>query len=318
MSCGGMPSAGRGLEHEARDEREVLERLRQVRGGEQLVAAVALREQDRARRPTRCRRRRSAASCRARGGRSRGRSGSRARPAGRGARRCPSRAPAGCAPCRRGGRAPRRPSPRSRARPARARRSDPPRRLRGPRPGPSSLRQPNPYDEACSAITSCTASSGCPARPRRSSRSSPTRQPRGDHAAVAGLRGRHAAADRDARRRADRVPAAAAPAADRVADADRGVGARRALRRHAADRALPAVAPHARVPRPSRRRHGDDRHGALRAARSARSGPWRTGCSCAGTSSGSSTTGRRPCPRSSLDGELALHALARGGCRPAQ
>src|SRR5829696_1454122 len=41
----------------------------------------------------------------------------------------------------------------------------------------------------------------------------------------------------------------------------------------------------------------------------ARWGPWRTGCSCAGTSNGSSTTGRGPCRRCSLDGELAFHAL---------
>ena len=75
----------------------------------------------------------------------------------------------------RGGRASRRRSPRSRARPARARRSDPPRRHPGPRPSPSSPRQPNPYTQRVRAITSCAASSGCPARPRRSSRSSPTR-----------------------------------------------------------------------------------------------------------------------------------------------
>src|SRR4051794_38033172 len=42
--------------------------------------------------------------------------------------------------------------------------------------------------------------------------------------------------------------------------------------------------------------------------RSAPSGPSRTGCWCAGTSSGSSTSGRGPCRRGSVDGERALHA----------
>ena len=41
-------------------------------------------------------------------------------------------------------------------------------------------------------------------------------------------------------------------------------------------------------------------------------GPWRTGCWCAGTSSGSSTSGRGPCGgrglNYSVDGERALHA----------
>src|SRR5215217_2946839 len=41
---------------------------------------------------------------------------------------------------------------------------------------------------------------------------------------------------------------------------------------------------------------------------SARWAPWRTRCWCAGTSSGSSTSARVPCPRSSLDRERALHA----------
>ena len=39
---------------------------------------------------------------------------------------------------------------------------------------------------------------------------------------------------------------------DQLADADRGVGAERALRRRPAQRAVPALAPHARVP-PARR-----------------------------------------------------------------
>src|SRR5689334_12318544 len=49
-------------------------------------------------------------------------------------------------------------------------------------------------------------------------------QPRGDHAGLALVPDRHATADRDARRRADRVPAAPARRAGVVADADRGVG----------------------------------------------------------------------------------------------
>ena len=175
VSCGGMPRPVANSSTKRVTSAKSSSDSGQMRGRQQLVAALALREQHALGAHEVARRRRSAASCPGRGGRSRGRSGSRARPAGRRARRSPSPGRAGCAPCPRAGRASRRPSPRSRARPARARRSDPPRRHRGPRPSPSSLRQPNPYTQRVRAITSCAASSGCPARPRRSSRSSPTR-----------------------------------------------------------------------------------------------------------------------------------------------
>src|SRR5215211_9478773 len=61
-------------------------------------------------------------------------------------------------------------------------------------------------------------------------------QPRGDHAGLAALWDRHAGADRDGAGRPDRVPDAAARAADSLADAHRGVGARAALRRRPAAR----------------------------------------------------------------------------------
>ena len=81
--------ARRGCEHEAGDEREVLQRLRQVCGREQLVAAVALGEQHAVGPDEVAVDADAAASCPGRGGRSRGRSGTRARPAGRRGRRSP-------------------------------------------------------------------------------------------------------------------------------------------------------------------------------------------------------------------------------------
>src|SRR3954470_553726 len=81
-----------------------------------------------------------------------------------------------------------------------------------------------------------TARGGLPLLRRRG-------QPRGDHPGLARLPDRHPAADRDARGRADRVPAAPARRAGVVADADRGVEPGGPLRGRAADRALPALAP---------------------------------------------------------------------------
>src|SRR3954454_13060292 len=92
------------------------------------------------------------------------------------------------------------------------------------------------------------------------------RQPRGDHATVAGLRDHDAPPDRHARRHDHRVPAPAARPSHPLADADRGLGAGRALRGPPAARPVRAVASHARVRGGQRRRHGHARHRPLRAA----------------------------------------------------
>ena len=125
-----------------------------------------------------------------------------------------------------------------------------------------------------------------------------------------GVPDRHPAPDRDARRRADRVPAAAARRAGLLADADRGVGARPSRFVDAQlQRPVRALAPHARVRARRRRRHADARHGALRAAPTGRSARSRAACSWRATSRRSSTSAPTPWRARSLDRERALHAL---------
>ncbi|CAA9470344.1 MAG: Cell division inhibitor, partial [uncultured Solirubrobacteraceae bacterium] len=92
-------------------------------------------------------------------------------------------------------------------------------------------------------------------------------EPRGDHPAVAALRDRHPPPHRDAPRRAHRVPAAPARLPGVMADADRGVGARGALRRHAAARPVRAVAPHPHLRARRRGRDADARRRPLRPPR---------------------------------------------------
>ena len=199
--------AGRELEHEAGDEREVLERLRQVRGRQQLVAALALGEQHAlgahevavdADPPHRVRDVAVEAGEEAEAvlGRQvaaavgpRARDGQAARLAAEAVARLVDRhREAALGQLVRGGQ----------TRHAAAEDRD---RLR------HRSRQPNPYSKrvrpsrpAPRAAAARLARGGVPVLRRRG-------QPGGDHAAVAGLRGRHAAADRDAPGRADRVPA---------------------------------------------------------------------------------------------------------------
>ena len=105
----------------------------------------------------------------------------------------------------------------------------------------------------------------------------PGREPRGDHAAAAAVPDHHARSDRDGRRHADPLPAAAPRDPGLLADADRGVGSAARLRRPPAPRPLRALASHPHVRGDRRGAHPDGRPRPLRppprAARHARRAP---------------------------------------------